>query len=516
VLAGKSMAERGSMRQLSADDATFLYADTDHSNANITLVLIYDPSRAPHGRIRFQGLLQHVASRLHLAPLFRQRLMRVPLELDVPYWVEDERFDLEYHVRHVALPEPGDWRQLCTQVSRIHARPLDLSRPLWELYLVDRLDSIEGLPENSFAILLKVHHTALHGSEGADLATLLHDTQADAPPLGPPEPWFPEPPPPSTDVLIRAVRHNLTSPLLGSRPLARAVASLGPGVLRLVGDMLRHPEQFPTARFNTEVSPHRVFETRRFELAQLERIRALVRGATLDDAVIAICGGALRRYLEHHDELPLSTMVALAAPAVHGVVDGPADWESALRRVPLHTDIASPIERLRAVLRESSRAEPASIRTGGNGALAESGSSQAHAPVGVLAIAARALGAAARAAGRGVTIANCTLVNAPGPAQPLYLYGARMTYFSAMMPVADGIGLTFAITTYDGRVLISPTACREQLPDPAFLAQCIRESFEEYLKCARSRPSAKARRRGSHRAAATRPRVERAGPPRST
>ena len=118
------------MRQLRGDDALFLYADTGHSNSNITLVNIYDPSTAPGGRIRFKELLRHIESRLHLSPVFRQKLLRVPLELDYPYWVEDERFDLEYHVRHIALPKPGDWRQFCIQASRIHARPLDLSRPL--------------------------------------------------------------------------------------------------------------------------------------------------------------------------------------------------------------------------------------------------------------------------------------------------------------------------------------------------------------------------------------------------
>ncbi len=141
------------MHQLSLEEAAFLYADNDHANANVTLVMVYDPSGAPRGRLRFQGLLQHVAGRLHRLPRFRERLQRVPFELDTPYWVEDERFDLEYHVRHVALPEPGDWRQFCIQASRIHARPLDLTRPLWELYLVDRLDAIDGLPEREKLVL---------------------------------------------------------------------------------------------------------------------------------------------------------------------------------------------------------------------------------------------------------------------------------------------------------------------------------------------------------------------------
>ena len=488
------------MRQLSGDDATFLYADTEHSNANITLVLIYDPSGAPHGRLRFKGLLDLVSSRLHLSPLFRNRLLRVPLDLDVPYWVEDDRFDLEYHVRHVALPEPGDWRQFCIQASRIHARPLDLSRPLWELYMVDRLDTVDQLPRNSFALLLKVHHAALHGQEGADVAMLLHDLTAAAPPPPPPEPWFPSSEPATTEVLLRALRHNLGSPL-GPRPIARALTRLAPRVIGMVSDAFRHPENYPSARFNAEVSPHRVFETRRFELRQFEQIRRLVPGATLDDVVLAVCGGALRRYLSFHEELPAESLVALTPPSIHGTTAGPEDWESALRRVTLATDIATPVARLRIIQRATAllrSAEPDPAEPGAAARLHE------HAPAAVLGLAARALSAAAPAAGRGVTIANCTIVNAPGPAQTLYLQGSRMTYFSAMTPIADGLGLTIAVTSYEGRILVSPTACREQLPDPEFFAKCIREEFEAYLKLSQRRRAPRPRRATRRRAAGAR------------
>ena len=141
------------MRQLRGEDARFVYAESGHATSNITLVYIYDPSTAPGGRVRFKGLLRYIESRLHLSPIFRQKLQRVPLDLDYPYWIEDERFDLEYHVRHIALPKPGDWRQFCIQASRIHARPLDLSRPMWEMYLVEGLDTFLDLPRDSFAIL---------------------------------------------------------------------------------------------------------------------------------------------------------------------------------------------------------------------------------------------------------------------------------------------------------------------------------------------------------------------------
>ena len=139
------------MRQLTRHEASFLYTDTLHANSNVSFIQIYDQSTAPGGKLRFKSILAHIESRLHRSPVFRSKLLRVPLELDAPYWVEDEHFDLEYHVRHIALPEPGDWRQLCIQASRIHSRALDLQRPLWEIYVIEGLDSIAELPPGSFA-----------------------------------------------------------------------------------------------------------------------------------------------------------------------------------------------------------------------------------------------------------------------------------------------------------------------------------------------------------------------------
>src|SRR5512136_1958472 len=164
------------MRQLRGEDPRFVYGESGHANSNITLISIYDSSTAKEGRVRFKGLLKHIESRLHLSPIFRQKLLSVPLELDFPYWIEDESFDLEYHVRHIALPKPGDWRQFCIQVSRIHARPLDLKRPLWEIYVIEGLDSLLDLPKDSFALLTKLHHAAIDVERGTEIITLLHDT----------------------------------------------------------------------------------------------------------------------------------------------------------------------------------------------------------------------------------------------------------------------------------------------------------------------------------------------------
>ncbi|MGI9245847.1 MAG: wax ester/triacylglycerol synthase family O-acyltransferase [Steroidobacteraceae bacterium] len=486
------------MRQLRGEDARFVYAESGHANSNITLISIYDPSTAAEGRVRFKGLLRHVESRLHLSPIFRQKLLRVPLELDFPYWIEDESFDLEYHVRHIALPKPGDWRQFCIPASRIHARPLDLSRPLWELYLVEGLDSLLNLPPDSFALLAKIHHAAIDVRGGAEITTLLHDTTPMPPAPEPPEPWFPESPPGSFSLLSRALLNNVVRPLMFAGPLTRALGSLTPAVLGSLGDLWFGSDRMPVTRFNSEVSPHRVFESRRFMVEEFKRIRELVPGATVNDAVLAVCGGAMRRYLTAHEELPRQSLVSLAPVSVRSELAGDDGPGISLIRVALGTEIDDPVRRLRSIQKHTaSRAELDQAVSA-----KELTDISKHAPAATLALSARLLAGSSLGVGQHEPLAGCTVMNVPGPSTPLYFDGSRMTYFSAIMPISDGMGLVFAVTSYDGMVFISPTSCREQLPDPEFLAQCIRDSFQEYLALA-DKPRGR-RKRGARKAAVKR------------
>jgi WS/DGAT/MGAT family acyltransferase len=489
------------MRQLRGEDARFVYGESGHANSNITLISIYDPSTASDGRVHFKGLLKHIEGRLHLSPIFRQKLLRVPMELDFPYWIEDESFDLEYHVRHIALPKPGDWRQFCIQASRIHARPLDLSRPLWELYLVEGLDSFLHLPPDSFAILAKVHHAAIDVRGGAEITTLLHDTTAQPPPAEPAEPWFPESPPGPVSLLSRAMINNVVRPLMFAGPLARAIGKVTPAVLGSLGEMLRK-NRVAVTRFNSEVSPHRVFDSRRFFIDEFKRIRDLVPGATINDAVLAVCGGALRSYLLAHEELPSSSLVSLAPFSVRagGAVER---TELSLISVPLGTELADPVKRLRAIHEHTSARADIDLAVRAK----ELTEFDKHAPAATLALSARLLAGSALGSQR-EPLAGCTIMNVPGPAIPLYLDGARMTYFSSIMPISDGMGLVFSVTSYDGMIFISPTSCREQLPDPEFFAQCIRDSFQELLALAAGapkKPAKKKRRVAAKKPAAKKP-----------
>ena len=468
------------MRQLNRNDALFLASESGRPNANVSLLQIYDPSTAPGGRLRFKSILALVESRLQRSPIFRQKLRQVPFGLDEPYWIEDENFDLEYHVRNIALPKPGDWRQLCIQVSRIHARPLDLNRPLWEIYVIEGLDSLLGLPKDSFALLTKLHHAAIDVERGTEIITLLHDMSPQPPQVEPPMPWFPESPPSDLELVCRAAMHTATSPLRLARPFMNALARVVPAVRSFASELLQRQEAVPVTRFNTIVSPYRVFETRRFLLEEFRAIRRLVPGATINDAVLAVCAGALRKYLEANDELPdrdLSTMTPVYVRDAGGKPQ--VEWVT----LGLGVNIADHVERL-AFVKAQTAASALMSRAIGARELTDLGT---HAPAATLALTGKMLGSALSGAGRRAPLANCAIANVPGPTVPLYLNGARMTYFSAIMPINDGLGLVFAVTSYDGKIIVSPTSCREQMPDPEVFARCMRDCFRDYLALARAR-----------------------------
>ena len=182
------------MQQLSGQDAMFVHAELEGMPQHIGGISIYDQGTARGGKVRFKQILALMKSRLHLSPIFRRKLVAVPFGLGQPYWADDPDFDLEYHVRHIALPKPGDWRQLCILAARIHSRPLARDKPLWEMYIIEGLDNVHGLPKGCFGMLLKVHHAAMDGAAGSRFMSLMLDTSplvADVPEAPPWEPDVP-------------------------------------------------------------------------------------------------------------------------------------------------------------------------------------------------------------------------------------------------------------------------------------------------------------------------------------
>ena len=472
------------MRQLSEHDAAFIYSDSAHANSNITLIHIYDQSTAPGGVVRFKQILAHVESRLSRLPNLRERIVRVPMDLDYPYWVEDEHFNIEYHVRHIALPKPGDWRQFCIQSSRIHARPLDLQRPLWEMYVIEGLDSFLDLPVGSFAVLLKTHHAAIDMAHGNEMTALLHDLSPHSPPPTPAAPWFPESTPGNATLFFKAGLHLATFPLRMASPLRAGLTTLKSTVQTFAGELLGRPLPFPMTRFNTEVSPQRVFDTRRFALRDFQAIRALAEPASINDVVLAVCAGGLRRYLDQQGELPEESLVAAAPVAVQSASPKGKGDDFSWVRMPLGTDEADPLKRLLAIANASVDAKVMDSARNAR----DLRQMVQQAPSFAIAVTSKMLRSASASLGDWVPLANCAITHMPGSDVPLYLQGAKLTYLSAIMPVSDGMGLVFSVTNYGETLVLSFTACNEQVPDPDVLALCLRDSFQEYLALVQAPP----------------------------
>ena len=462
------------MQQLSGQDASFLYFETPNTPMHIGGIMIYDPSTVKGGKQRFKDILRAIESRLHLARSFREKVVNVPFNLDHPWWVEDRHFDLEYHVRHIRLPEPGDWRQLCIQVARLHSRPLDLTRPLWEFTVVEGLDAIPGLPKGSYAIVTKVHHACIDGMSGVDMVEAIHDLEPYPAEIPKAQPWSGENDPNPLELLARAQFNNMSQPFRFAEVMARSVPAFGRLTRGFAERRFDQPRvQPPRTRFNHQVTGHRVVEGRRFLLEEVRAIKNTVESATVNDVVLTIVGGALRAYLEEKQELPDESMIAMAPISVRGAEGkGKMGNQVAAMTVALGTEIADPLERLKSVHDNASRSK---AMTNAVGAKLMTDYSQ-FIPSTTAALAARLYTEYGLAEQMNVPF-NCVVTNVPGPQFPLYSAGARMVTQFGLGPIFDGMGLIFPVLSYCGWITISLTSCREMMPDPGFFGRCLEDSY---------------------------------------
>ena len=465
------------MQQLTGVVASFFYLETPRTPMHIGGIMIYDPATTKTGKQGFKDILNSIEERLHLARTFRQKLVQVPFSMDHPYWIEDKDFDLEYHVRHIRLPEPGDWRQLCIQAARLHSRPLDMSRPLWEFTVIEGLDAIAGLPKGCYAIVSKVHHAGIDGVSGVDLVEAIHDLEPYPESVRAAQrPWTGERVPNPVELIVRAQLNNFTQPFRFAEVLARSVPAVG----RLTQGLARKEFESasvrpPRTRFNRLVSAHRVIESRQFDLQEVRAIKNNVTGATVNDVILTVCGGALRRYLESKHELPDDPLVAMAPISVRSAEGkGAMGNQISAMTVALGTHIADPLERLDAVHYSASASKEMNNAIG---ARLLTDYSQ-FIPSTTAALAARVYTQMGLANQMNVPF-NCVITNVPGPQVPLYSAGARLVTQHGLGPIFDGMGLIMPVFSYCGHINISFTSCREMVPDPEFFAQCLQDSFDE-------------------------------------
>ncbi|WP_417609264.1 WS/DGAT/MGAT family O-acyltransferase [Parasphingorhabdus sp.] len=493
------MTEQSNISQLSAQDAQFLYIQSATNLTHVMAVYIYDPSTAPGGKVRFKDIIEHMRKRLDVTPMFKRKLYRLPFDIDHPYWVEDEHFDLEAHISHSRLPEPGDWRQFCIHVARHHSKPLDMTRPLWDMYVVEGLDNIPGYAKGSYAILTRIHHSTIDGVSGAHFFAAISDKDVEGTPAIP----LPEGNgasnklPTISEILSRAINSTVSSPV----KLTQALLKFTPALLLTAQKSLKGADEktdtgVPETRFNGPVTPNKMFDAITFDLEELKKMRLKVSDATINDVVLAICSGALRHYLTKHKELPKESLVAVApvnARSRSGDEANPGNNISAMT-IKIWSNIADPIKRLEAI-KDTTR-ETKAAKSGLSARIMTDLTK--HIPGVTMAGVARIM-TDERFAPK---MSNLMVSNVPGPQIQLYMNGAKLTHQYGLAPLAHGMGLFIATPSYNGTISFSIISDRKMMPDVEFFRECLQRAFNE-LKDAK--PSAVVNRTKKTAAASKKP-----------
>jgi WS/DGAT/MGAT family acyltransferase len=457
--------------RLSALDVSFLYLETPTTPMHVGSVARFEP---PQGEaVDYDVLCQLVSDRISLVPRYRQKVMWIPGHLANPVWVDDEDFDITYHVRRSALPKPGNDHQLRELVGRLQARQLDSSRPLWEIYLV------EGLADGRFAIITKTHHAMVDGISAVDIGTVLLDL-TPTPREIPPDSWVPRPEPSRFGLVAGAVTDTLRRPSVLVESVRGEVSDIRAFGTRLLGaaggiasvarTSLRSAPQSP---LNATIGEQRRFGMAATSLDDYKRIRK-THGGTVNDVVLATVAGALRAWLLTRGEavVPSTTIRAMVPVSVR--TDSEA--QSLGNRVSsyfvdLPVGEPNPVVRLQQVS-YAMKAHKESGQAVGAGALV---TLSGFAPPTIHSTAARL------ASGLTRRLFNVIVTNVPGPQFPLYAAGGQMIDCYPVVPLAKGQAVTIGLTSYNGGVYYGMNADRDSMPDVDVLATCIEESLDELM-----------------------------------
>ena len=447
--------------RLTGLDASFLHMEQGPAHMHVASTSLFEGAAPSHDEFR-----DHMDSRLHLVPRFRQKLRFVPLGQGRPVWVDDPQLNMDYHVRHTALPAPGSEEQLRILAARIFSQRLDRSKPLWEMWLVD------GVEGDRFAVIGK--SCLVDGVSGVDISTVMYDLEPEPKPAPRPDPWIPRPEPTDAQLLTDALLERATSPkemVRGARALVRGPRQAVGAVteaLESAGAFARAGLAAPPSPFNVDIGPYRRLATVRSDLSELKRVKNAV-GGTVNDVILAAVTGAVGRYLRERGHstqgLELRAMVPISVRSddEHGALGNRVS--AMMATLPVWCE--DPIERLRVVsdsmgdLKSSKQAVGASVLTD----LAD------FAPPTIV-------GQASRLQSRQRWF-NFVVTNVPGPQFPLYLLGRRLLEVFPMVPLAKRQAVCFGIMSYDGSVNFGLTADYDAMPDLDELAGDLEAALAE-------------------------------------
>jgi WS/DGAT/MGAT family acyltransferase len=465
------------MRRMGGQDAAFLYGETESWHMHVSALMTVDPSTAPHG-FDFDRLKAHALERLPLVPQFRWKLVDVPLGLDRPGWIEETDFDPDFHIRRIAVPAPGGPAELGELVGRLASYKLDRRKPLWEMWV------IEGVEDGRMAILTKMHHSIIDGVSGMGLAEAILDLEPDPPPRDTEvrESLHDRRVPGSLELLAMGALNTFTRTPYRFMRFGRQTVQQG---LTAAGFYRRKiapvaPFQAPRTSLNGEFTPHRRFA---WTSVPLPRVKALKdrHEVKLNDVVLALCAGALRRYLQKNDELPDQPLIAQCPVSLRTDADrNDVGNKVGSMMVSLATDVVDPALRLESIHQSTQNAKEMQQALSVHKIMGLTETT----PPGLIGLAARMY--TGMGLGRMAPAVNVVVSNVPGPPFPLYMAGARLEAMYPMGPLLMGMGLNVTVISYRESLDFGFMCCPEMIPQPDFIAEGVPLALEELEAAARS------------------------------
>lgn len=495
------------MDQLSGLDGLFINMEMHGNPMHIASFSIYQPSlnmrkNSNNRACNFQNIHNIFDnSLLEQVPILRSRLLKIPFNLDQPYWIEAEDFDLNYHLRHIALPEPGDWGALMQLLSDLHALPLSRAKPLWEAYVIDGLDKISDMPKGTFGLYIKSHHALMDGRTGLQVFTSLHALGPDSETIAiaqkdeygkvcqhnDQQNRFKRPSP--LQLVSRAYINNIRR----SWGMSKILVSTLPRTLSKIKHVKKNQlintaetsqsapkKHTPRTRFNTACEPGRVVDRIRVPLAQIQALRKASSGSTVNDVAMTIIAGAMRRYLSSKQEYPEHSIVATVPIDVRSKADSDIKGNMlSIMNVAIHSDIANPLQRLKAIAQESASAKELNKLLGKATIL--NTLQNVHSAMGAWGLK------------KAITsdffdqfepLNNTVITNVPGVPVPIYLAGAKMIESFGIGPLMPKTGTFHTISSCCEWLSICFTSCKDMMPDPAFYRQCLQDEFVAFKEAA--------------------------------
>ena len=445
------------MDRLSGLDASFLYLESGAQLMHVCGLIVVDPATVPGG-YDFDNFKKELSNRVSGVAMFNRKLKFVPGKIDFPVWVLDEEFDIERHVHRLAVPAPGGERELAEVAGHLAGIPLDRSRPLWEMYV------IEGLESGQIVIFSKMHHCSVDGVSGSNMISYLCSLEPDAPPLDQADPSASghHRVPSDLELVGRGVVSTVVKPWQLAKLVTPTIRTVAETVSRArEGTAMAAPLTAPRTSFNGTITGHRSIAFTDISLDDIKEIKNAVPGATVNDVVLALSGGALRRYLQDRGELPETSLLASVPVSVRSESKRAGRNQVSTIFCRLGTDIEDPRERITAMsvanahAKDHHKAVPADT-------LQEWAEFAAPRTFGL----AVRMVSDLRLAERAPVIHNLVISNVPGPPVPLYFMGSRIDALYPLGPIFHGAGLNITVMSNNGQMHIGAIACRELMPRP--------------------------------------------------